>query len=278
MDIQQAVNRHISHNKRLAACLAIVFVAGVFIPVFLVLLLISRTALAVFPALVVALVWSFVAWRRSDAVVLDLAGARDANVESDARLFNVVNGLRAAMGLPSLDLYLVDEDAMNAFSTGRDPNHASLVLTTGLIERLDFIELEAVIALELFKIKTHETLPQSFVVPTYGVSLVLAEAADSMPWLANFLRLPTPWVDAILAKVSSSQRDLERDVEATAYTRYPPALADALEKISGKSALGVAAPVTAHLWVAPATAPSANPSTSKLHAPIADRVAVLQEL
>lgn len=278
MDQQRVINRHIAQNKRLVVSLALGFAAAVFIPVFLILVLITQSPLALFPALIVAISWTLIAAMKADGCVLDLADVRDASPETEPRLFNVVSGLRAALGLAPVDLYVVDDPAMNALATGKDPNNGSLVVTSGLLENLELVELEAVIALQLYKIKTHETAPQMFVVPTFGSSLVLAESVDSIAPLATFLRLPTPWVDAVLLRISSARRDLERDVEAMSYTRYPPALADALEKISGKSALGVAAPVTAHLWLAPAVAPSANPYIAKLHAPIADRVAVLQEL
>jgi heat shock protein HtpX len=174
----------------------------------------------------------------SDRIALALTGARPAAPEgpANARLHNVVEGLCVAAGLPKPDLYLVDDRTINAFSVGRNPGHASLVVTSGLLDNLERVELEGVVAHELAHIRNHDTL--------------LTTTAVGLP----LLRLILP-----------GRRESVADVTGVRFTRYPPGLIAALEKLRGEQGPGRSW-ATAHLWI---NAP--NP-------PLEQRLAELRDL
>lgn len=156
----------------------------------------------------------------SDRIALALTRARPAGPEgANARLHNVVEGLCVAAGLPKPDLYVVDDRTLNAFSVGRNPGHASLVVTSGLLDKLDRVELEGVVAHELAHIRNHDTL--------------LTTTAVGLP----LLRLVLP-----------GRRESLADVTGVRFTRYPPGLIAALEKLRGEKAPGRSW-ATAHLWI-----------------------------
>lgn len=266
-----------SASRRRAIAIAALFGASVFLVAFVVLFLLLGV-LAVVPALLVAGAWVGLAWLRADATVLDLADAEPADEQSHARLFNVTAGLCAAMGVSPPDLYVVEDDARNAMAVGRDAHHSALVVTQGLLEVLSLVELEAVVAHQLFRIKSGEVVPETFVVPTVGASVALAERLDGIEWLQRIVSVPTPLVERVLVRLHPGQSDLDTDIAAMQFTRYPPALATALEKMSGRSALAMGTPATAHLWIAPPLSATSRPSVVHMHAPIAERVAVLQEM
>jgi heat shock protein HtpX len=155
----------------------------------------------------------------SDRIALALTRAQPAESEGHARLHNVVEGLCVAAGLPKPDLYVVDDHTLNAFSVGRNPSHASLVVTSGLMDKLSRVELEGVVAHELAHIRNHDTL-----VTTTAVGLPL-------------LRLVLP-----------GRRESLADVTGVRITRYPPGLIAALEKLRGEKAPSRSW-TTAHLWI-----------------------------
>ncbi len=155
----------------------------------------------------------------SDRVALALTRARPAEPEEEPRLHNVVEGLCVAAGLPKPDLYVVDDHSLNAFSVGRNPGHASLVVTSGLLEGLNRVELEGVVAHELAHIRNHDTL-----MTTTAVGLPL-------------LRLVLP-----------GRRESLADVTGVRITRYPPGLIAALEKLRGEKGPDRSW-ATAHLWI-----------------------------
>lgn len=155
----------------------------------------------------------------SDRLALSLAGARPVDPEEHPRLHNLVEGLCASAGLPKPELYLVDDPAPNAFSVGRNPTHASLAVTTGLLDKLSRVELEGVVAHELSHIRSHDIL-----VTTTAVGL-------------PFLRFVLP-----------DRRESLADVTGVRLTRYPPGLIAALEKLRQERPAGRSWP-TSHLWI-----------------------------
>ena len=122
------------------------FVALVVVVGFAVELLLGFGVVGVVIALVVAGVGSGVAYWKSDAIALSMSHARPADPTTHARLHNLVEGLCIAAGLPKPRIYVIDDDAPNAFATGRDPRHAAVAVTTGLMDKLTRIELEGVLA------------------------------------------------------------------------------------------------------------------------------------
>lgn len=259
--------------------MATAFGASVFIITGLIALLIFRNLwIAILIGVAAAVGWLSAAWFKATNVVLDLSEVEPASESDHARLFNVCAGMCVTVGTSAPDIYVVEDSALNAMAVGRNPRSAALVVTTGLLEELTLIELEAVVAFELLRIKLLDTAPETYVVPTVGAAAVLGEAADRWQWLQRILFAPMPLIERVLVWLYAGRKDVSLDVATVSFTQYPPALASALEKMDGKSALAMGTPVTAHLWMAPPLGLRASTSLSKIHVPLAERVAVLREL
>jgi heat shock protein HtpX len=187
-----------------------------------------------------------------ERAALERAGARPADPERHPRLFNLAEGLCQQAGLPRPRLYLVDSDAANAFAVGRDPAHSAVVVTSGVLELLNRVELEGVVAHELAHIQSG------------GARLASA---------AVILRaLPGP-LARLLPAGAAPGRLFDADTSAAYLTRYPLGLAAALAKLAD------APPVAAdssldHLWLV-APGPDAPAAT---HPPVAERIAALRDL
>ncbi len=185
-------------------------------------------------AVVVALVLGVVAYLYAGRVVLGLSHARPVSLDDEPRYHNLVEGLCVSAGLPKPELYVIDDDAPNSFATGRNPDHAAIVVTTGLLEKLSRMELEGILAHELAHIRSHDTL-----VTGLGAALV---ALPLMPAGALSARL--------LGTLVGRGRERDADISGVRLTRYPPGLAAALEKLRRDESAAVAAPrATAHLWI-----------------------------
>ena len=126
-------------------------------------------------ALVIAFISSYEAYYNSDKIILKLNGAREATKEEDLMLTNILEGLCLATGLPKPRLYIMDDSAMNAFATGRNPEHAVICVTTGLLEKLDYYELEGVIAHEMSHIKNYDILLSAVVSVFVGLIVMLSD-------------------------------------------------------------------------------------------------------
>jgi heat shock protein HtpX len=133
-------------------------------------------------ALLIAGVTSFVSYWKSDAVALRVSRAKPASEEEYPRYHNIVEGLCIASGLPKPRLYVVDDPAPNAFATGRNPRHAAVAVTTGLLEKLNRIELEGVLAHELSHIKNYDVLVSTLAVTMVGVVAIVADLGIRMMW------------------------------------------------------------------------------------------------
>jgi heat shock protein HtpX len=175
-------------------------------------------------------------------------------------------------------MYIVDDTAVNAMATGRTSREAAIVVTSGLLDAMDVVELESVLALIFYRIKSEQIAPETFLVPTVGASAVLAEQVDGMAWLQKLLFTPMPVIERIVGWMHPPNDEFEIDMASTLFTRYPPALATALQKMDGRSALALGAAVTAHLWLAPSLNVATRPETAGVHKSLRERVAVLQEL
>ncbi|HET6966404.1 MAG TPA: M48 family metalloprotease [Acidimicrobiales bacterium] len=190
-------------------------------------------------------------WARTggDRVVSARLHGRPADPRSDARLCNLVEGLCTGAGVRQPRLLVVDSDGLNALAAGTSSRRGLLAVTTGLLSELDRIELEAVLAEELWQIRHDEVVPTTVLAATMGVGRSLALGDD---------------------------RDAAADQGAVSLTRYPPALASALEKIESKGAVVAGQPgYMAQLWMADPR-PSAPPSRGRL--PLAERIEALREL
>src|SRR5207245_600657 len=196
--------------------------------------LLGHGLLALFVALGFAGMASFAAYWKSDSVALAMSHARPADPVQYARLHNVVEGLCIAAGLPKPRVYVIDDPAPNAFATGRDPRHAAVAVTTGLLDKLSRIELEGVLAHELSHVKNYDVL-----VSTVAVTLVGLPSLVLTPLFAPALQLTV-----------SRRREALADFSGVELTRYPPGLIAALEKLQADTTVvRFNSRATAHLWI-----------------------------
>ena len=272
-------------------------------------LLLGAGLVAVAVALVVAVAGVAGAWWRSDAIALAVSHARPADPVAHARLHNLVEGLCIAGGLPKPRVYVIEDPAPNAFATGRDARHAAVVVTTGLLARLDRVELEGVLAHELSHIKSNDILVSTLAVTLVGVVTLLADVSLRFLWwggprhrddrsdgggggpqvvvaaLGFVLLLVAPLVARAMRGAVSRQREALADVAGVALTRYPPGLISALEKLQDDTTVvHSASRATAHLWIESPIDRSGGSRHAWLnrqfdtHPPLSERIEALREL
>jgi heat shock protein HtpX len=255
-------------------------------------------------ALAIAAVMSFVSYRYGDRLVLRVSRAQPADEREYAQLHNLVEGLCIAGGMPKPALYVIPEQAPNAFATGRDPEHASVAVTQGLLDTLNRVELEGVLAHELSHVKNRDMLVNTLAATLVGVVVLLA---GWMRWGlfwgggrgrgrggggGNPIILIVAVVAIILAPLGaqlirfavSRRREFLADADGALLSRYPPGLASALRKIAeAPNQMRVANNATAHLWFSqPSRAVGEGHSRIErlfsTHPPIEERIRILQEM
>ena len=258
-------------------------------------------------AFVIALGMSAVSYWKSDAVALRMSRARPADPVEYARLHNIVEGLCIAGGLPKPRVYIVDDDAPNAFATGRDPKHAAIAVTTGLLAKLNRIELEGVIAHELSHIKNYDILVSTIAVTLVGFIALASDIGIRTLWwgggrdrdddhgggpaaifaiLGFALLILAPLIAQLMQFAVSRRRESLADMSGVEMTRYPPGLISALEKLrDDQTVVHSHSRATAHLWIEqPMPTTKEEGHLSRLnrlfttHPPLEDRIAALREL
>ncbi len=262
-------------------------------------------------ALVVAAGAAALSSWKSDAIALRVSRARPASVEEFGRLHNLVEGLCIAGGLPKPRLYIVDDPSPNAFATGRDPKHAAIAVTTGLLEKLNRVELEGVLAHELSHIKNYDILVSTLAVTMVGVIAIAADVGIRFLWfgmgrsrnnssdqgggggltivfaiIGFALLLFSPLIGRAMQAAVSRRRETLADVSGVELTRYPPGLISALEKLRDDyTVVGSTSHATAHLWIEqPQAIEEDEGRISRInrmfdtHPPLEERIALLREL
>ena len=223
-------------------------------------------------ALAVAGVMSLASYFGGDRLVLASARARQVTPQEQPRLHNVVEGLSIAAGLPKPRVYVIPEQAPNAFATGRNPQHASVAVTEGLLAMMDRVELEGVMAHEMAHVKDRDILIGTMVATVVGSAELLAEffmrsfwwgggrsrrsdsgggAASLVLFVVGFALLAiAPLAGQVIKLAVSRNREYMADAQGAMLTRYPPGLASALRKIAASpAAMHSANNATAHLWL-----------------------------
>jgi len=219
-------------------------------------------------AVVLSLLTSVGSYFWGDQLILAMSGAREADRKRDFDLFTVTENLALAAGLPKPKLYVIDDTAMNAFATGRDPEHAIVVATTGILQRLDRRELEGVIAHELSHVKNYDIRLLLVVGVLVGtIAFVTDWFLRSLWWggrrnreersgggafmlIGIVLAILAPILATIIKLAISRQREYLADASGALITRYPEGLARALEKLAGdREVLEAATNATAHLYI-----------------------------
>lgn len=249
-------------------------------------------------AVAFSVIMSFGSYWWSDKIVLGMSGAKEVTRENAREIYNIVENLCITAGLPVPKIYVMEDSALNAFATGRDPQHGVICLTTGIIARLDKTELEGVIAHELSHIGNRDILLSTVVVVMVGFVALLAdwfrhslffgggdgENRDGRLQIVFFvvgilLSILAPFFAWLVQLAISRKREFLADASGALLTRYPEGLASALEKISADTQpLEAANSATASLFIAN---PFKGEKMMKLfmtHPPIEDRVKALRAM
>ncbi|OGK17363.1 zinc metalloprotease HtpX [Candidatus Roizmanbacteria bacterium RIFCSPHIGHO2_01_FULL_39_12c] len=239
----------------------------------------------------------------SDRIVLFTTGARLAKKEEFFDFYTVIENLSIAAGLPMPKLYVIDDPAPNAFATGRDPKHAVVAATTGLLEKLERTELEGVLAHELSHIRNLDILVSSIVAVLVGTVALLSDwimrnlwwsglrksedRNNRNPFMMIFIILVlilTPIIATLIQLAVSRRREFLADASGALLTRYPEGLARALEKISTDgNVLRNASSSTAHLFIMNPfkkvkKASSIFTSLFSTHPPLEERIKILRSM
>jgi heat shock protein HtpX len=231
----------------------------------------------------------------SDKIVVSMAGAREAKDAEYPELHNIVENLAITAGLPKPKLYIVNDPAPNAFATGRDPEHAVVAVTTGILPLLNRSELEGVIAHELSHVGNRDMLVSTVAVVLVGFVTLISDFFLRMSFgrggdndnknlifaiIAVAFIVLAPIVATLMQLAISRKREFLADASGALLTRYPEGLASALQKISSYPAsLKRANNATAHLYISNPFGPKAAMSgLAKLfmtHPPVEERVRAL---
>ena len=296
---------HIARNKRDSALLILAIAA--------LLLLLgyvfarafgAPSEMGIGVALVVAVVTFLVSYYGGDSIVLGVSGAREIQKKDHLQLFNIVEEMAIASGLPMPRIYIIEDSAPNAFATGRSPQKASIAVTRGLLEKLNRDELQGVIAHEMAHIQNYDIrLSMLLAILVGGIALLCDMFWRSFRYggirrrsddrrgggqeqiifliLAVILAILAPIVAKLLELAVSRRREYLADAAAALMTRYPEGLASALEKIGNdREVLEVANRATQHLYIV-------NPIKSfeeraerltDTHPPIRERIRRLREM
>ncbi|OGG49632.1 zinc metalloprotease HtpX [Candidatus Kaiserbacteria bacterium RIFCSPHIGHO2_01_FULL_54_36] len=251
-----------------------------------------------YAAVAFSLVMNITAYWFSDKIALSATGAKEADPVEYLELHRIVENLAITAGLPKPRVYVMQEPAPNAFAAGRDPKHAVVAVTTGLLERLDRSELEGVLAHELSHIGNRDILVMTVAVVLAGFIAIVSDIFLRMSFFGggnrdnkNPLLLVAGIAAIILAPIAaqliqlavSRKREFLADASGALLTRYPDALASALQKIASYGApMQKANHATAHLFISnPFGAHEAGRFIAKLfstHPPVEERVAALTQM
>lgn len=252
-----------------------------------------------YSAVIFSTLMSFGSYWWSDKIVLAMSSAKEIKHNENPEIYHLVENLCITSGLPVPKIYIIDDSAINAFATGRDPEHGVICLTTGIINRLEKNELEGVIAHELSHIGNRDILISTVIVVLVGFITLLADWFRHWAFwggksqddngggqikilfmiLAIILSILAPIAAIFMQLAISRKREFLADADGALLTRYPEGLARALEKISTDTEpLEAANRATAHLFIAN---PFKGKKVSKLfmtHPPIKERIKALREM
>lgn len=300
-----------SLNKRKSALIVVLFFFFVFTVVYFISQSISFScgyetgSLGIVGfALVVSGLISFGGYYFSDKIVLTISGARPADRKRDFSFFTVAENLTVVSQIPKPKLYVIDDSAPNAFATGRDPKHAVVCVTTGLLDKLTRTELEGVIAHEFSHVKNYDTRLMSVVSVLVGMIALLGDwflrigfrgsrrrddegggTGALVLILGIIFAILSPIIAQLIQLAISRRREFLADVGSVAITRQPQGLITALQKIShDPEPLEAANKATAHLYIVNPFREKSGRTVEWLsglfntHPPIEERIKILKNM
>ena len=232
----------------------------------------------------------------SDKLVLKMTRAKVIQQSDHPQLFNLVNEVCIASGLPMPKVAIVDDPAPNAFATGRDPNHALIAFTTGLLNSMDRDELQGVVAHEMAHVANRDTLVSAVAATTAGIVALTSDILMRMLWfggsrnrdhgssqmpifLAVIPLILAPIAAMMLKSAVSRKREALADATAVSYTRNPAGLRSALEVLARDTTVVQArSSAVAHMYIESPLDASAASRLFATHPPIAERIATLRKM
>ncbi|WP_066040453.1 M48 family metalloprotease [Herbiconiux solani] len=242
---------------------------------------------------VVALGYALIQYFAASGQALAMSGAREIQKRDNPRLWRVVENLSITTGTPMPKVYIIDDPAPNAFATGRDPQHAIVAATTGLLDLMDDAELEGVMAHELGHVRNYDIRVSMIV---FGLVVAVGFIADMFLRMAFFGRnnnngnpivmvfglvaiLIAPLVATVVQLAVSRQREYLADATGAITTRHPDALASALEKLAAYGRpMQKQSSSMSHMWIADPMKPGIMDRLFSTHPPIPDRVKRLHDM
>ena len=263
----------IKKNKFESAIIVSIFIIAVTLIIYYICNALNLGELSILIALIFSIASAWGSYYYSDKIVLASCRARPATKEEDLKLVNILDALMVTAGLPKKpDLYVVEDAQPNAFATGRNPEHAVICVTTGLLEKLNYYELEGVIAHEMSHIKNYDILLSAVVSVMVGFVVILSDWFTRISFYGGrrgrdgdndnngnaiimligliFLIL-APIFGQLMQLAISRKREFLADATAIEFTRNPDGLISALEKISADSnELKVANKATENMYIA----------------------------
>lgn len=294
----------IASNKRRSVLLVAGFVVVVLAIGYGVGLLFTAGWVGFIVAAIVAVGLSWASYASGDRMVLAISRAREVSEQEQPRLHNLVEGLAIAAGIPKPRVYVIQDQAPNAFATGRDPAHSSVAVTAGLLEKMNRVELEGVVAHELSHVKNRDTLVMVIAATLVGVVALVAdwtlrsffwggmgrrdsrdrEGAALFAIVGLVAAILMPFVAAAMQAAISRRREELADVSGVALTRYPPGLISALKKLrDDQTVVRTGSRATAALWIESPLQRAQGISgwwnrLFDTHPPLDERIKVLEEL
>lgn len=238
--------------------------------------------------------WSYYA---SDRIVLRMTGARVVDESSAPQLYNIVQEVVIASGMPMPKVAIVDDEAPNAFATGRDPEHAVIAFTTGILRVMDREQLQGVAAHEMAHVANRDTLVSAVAATTAGAIALLSDMLMRIMWFGGGRRddrggnnpftliaalvvmILAPIAAALLQAAISRSRESLADATGVAFTRNPAGLRRALETLQQDSTVvRQQSHAVAHVWIeSPLDASSVN-KLFATHPPLTERIAILRQM
>lgn len=291
---------HIESNKRRSLFLMILVIAGVITVVAMYSYWMRGDLFLPFVAAIFAIPSSLIGYYSGDKIALLTNKAEALPDEEAPDVHNLVENLAMTAGIPKPKIYTINSPALNAFATGRDPEHASIAVTTGLLQNLNHTELEGVIAHELSHIQNYDIRFGTIVAIFVGFVTILADLFLRASWFGGGMRsrdndrnnnqlsallavvgfvllILSPIITRIIQLAISRNREYLADASGALLTRYPEGLASALEKIAASSPLKTAGHATAHLYIANPFKPKSIANLFATHPPLEDRIRRLRE-
>jgi heat shock protein HtpX len=286
-------------NKRKTFMLLALFGALMWLVVYAALTYMGSSTAGIVPIAVgLSLISVWGSYYASDKLVLTMTGARQIQESENPRLYALIQEVCIASGLPMPKVAIVEDSAPNAFATGRNPEHALIAFTTGILDAMDKDELQGVIAHEMAHVANRDTLVSAVAATTAGAIAIFSDFLMRMMWFGggrrdnreggnNPIALVLSLVVLILAPIAamllkaaiSRRREALADATAVQFTRNPSGLRKALEVLQADSTVVThASNAVAHLYI---ESPLDSSSVSKLfatHPPLSERISILRQM